>query len=86
MDSIQKRADALAVLCCTLFGAHAQLSSFRLGYWAEVFPMEVILYALVETELKQRRTEGMTAAQIAKFAETVMLRRFREEIRKRKVA
>lgn len=82
MDTV-KIADALGVLCCTLFGAHEPQKPFRLRYWAECFPLDVVLYALVEAELKQRRTEGMTAGQIAMFAERVMLRRLQEKERRK---
>ena len=86
MDNLKEKAEALRVLCGTLFGTAITPTAFRVTHWVECFPMEVILYALVEATLKQRRTEGMTYVQIASFAETVMLRRLQEEFRKRKAA
>ncbi len=77
---LKERADALGVLCCTLFGT--DMTPFRLEYWATCFRVEVILYALVEAELKQRRTEGMTPLQVATFAEKVMLNRSGHQKRK----
>jgi hypothetical protein len=49
--------------------------------WAATFPMEVILYALVEAALKQRRTAGITNEQLSAFAYVVMRRKWREQQR-----
>lgn len=79
MDSLEERAEALTVLCAALFGnQHFCFSNCFVKRWAACFPMETILYALLETELKQKRTAGMTTEQLGKFAETIMLRKSRQ--------
>lgn len=75
MESIRERADALRVITGAMFRSGQELPVTE---WAARFPVEVILYALIEADLKQRRTEGMTAAQTAMFAEKIMLRRHHE--------
>ena len=84
MDNLREKADALGVLCCTLFGTG--LTDFRVQYWVECFPLPVILYSLVEAELKRRRAPAMTGMQIAAFAENVMIRRLQEEVVKSRAA
>jgi hypothetical protein len=78
LDSLEETAEALAVLCTALFGKHhfCFTNSF-VKRWAACFPLEVILYALLEAELKQKRTPDITTEQLVKFAETIMLRKSR---------
>lgn len=82
MDSLRERADALSSVCIAMFGASQPV--FPTVTWADSFSMEVILYGLVEAELKRRRTVGMTVQQVSHFAHTVMNRRAREEKEKNK--
>lgn len=65
-------ARALGTLCVSLFENEAV---FPCDFWAESFPMDVILYALLETRGKVQRTPGMVHRQIVGFANNVMERR-----------
>jgi len=72
-------ANAIAVLCSEMFESG---EAFPSAFWAESFPTEVILYALLETQSKRRRTPGMIHRQIVNFANTVMERRLRDQQRR----
>ena len=76
LDTLEETAEALAVLCAALFGKHHFcFTKSCVKRWAACFPLGVILYALLETELKQKRTPDITTEQLVKFAETIMLRK-----------
>jgi hypothetical protein len=78
MHSLEETAEALSVLCVALFGKqHFCFSNSFVKRWAACFSMEVILYALLEAELKQKRTPEITTEQLAQFAETIMFRKSR---------
>jgi hypothetical protein len=78
-----EKSEALDTVCHAMFGQAQPI--FPTVMWAACFPMEVILYALVEAELKRRRTPGIEVQQISNFAHTVMNRRYREEQKQRRM-
>ena len=66
------KIEALHIICANLFGS----SEFPVTQWADSFPIQVILYGLIEAESKLKRTKGtMTQLQVSQFANTVMFRR-----------
>ena len=41
----------------------------------KLYPMDIVIYALLEAERKYRRTPNMSSAQVVNFANTVMDRK-----------
>jgi hypothetical protein len=81
-EQTDRQATVIRNLCLELFpdARHAFRFS-RVAYWADSYPLETILYGVLEAKFKKMRTEalmqGMEPEHIATFAENVMLRRSR---------
>jgi hypothetical protein len=71
--SPENKAHAVGLLC-TLFAANC----FPARLWVELFPMEVILYGLLETVSKRRRAPEMHDYELEDFATHIMRRRQRQ--------
>jgi hypothetical protein len=74
---------ALSEICCSMFEEETLPVAFPVEYWINNYPLEVILYALLETQQKVRRNKAtMCGKHIENFAVTIMERRDREQIKR----
>jgi hypothetical protein len=68
-------SDSVRLICIELFGPKPQPQNFPTEYWMKLYPMDIVIYALLEAERKYRRTPNMSSAQVVNFANTVMDRK-----------
>ncbi len=79
--------DSIYILCRQLFETNEgdTYGLFPIEYWLRTYPLEVVLYALLESHSKFNRTKPtMSPRQIANFASSVMERKFSDDQRKRR--